>query len=75
MKDQNSAEPVAKITVLLNATAAAELVRLHKLTDLTKTDLVNKAIPLYGFLHDELTCGGTIRLTRSNGETFIVELH
>ena len=75
MKDQDSAEPVAELTVPLNAKAAAELDRLHRLTDLSKTEIVNRALTLNGFLHDELACGGMIQLTRRNGEILLGELH
>lgn len=75
VKDQDSAAgPVAEITVPLTAQAAAELDRLHRLTGLSQTDIVNRAVTLNGFLHDELVCGGLIQLTRSNGEILLVEL-
>lgn len=71
MKGQDPNEPVAGII----GDAVDELKRLSQLTGLSETDIFNKAIPLYGFLHDELTRGGVIRLTRRNGQTLLIELH
>ncbi len=52
--DQPSPE---RITVALIPKVAAELVRLQDRTDLSKTDLVNRAITLYEYLDEQVRKG------------------
>lgn len=74
MQDQDSAEPVTEISVSLTAEAVGELGRLHEFTGLSEAEIVSKAVIMYVHLHDELTRGGEIRLTRSDGAMYVIEL-
>jgi hypothetical protein len=71
MPDKDPAEPAPGVI----GKAVGELERLSRLTGLSEADIFNRAVPFYGFVHDELTCGGKIWLTRANGETLAIELH
>jgi hypothetical protein len=65
---------VAKITVPLCRKATDELERVHKLTGISKTDLVNRAIQLYGFVHLETGSGNELLLRRPDQTTHVVHL-
>lgn len=69
-----SHEPVAQITVALCGKAADELERVHQLTGISKTDLVNRAIQLYGFVHLETGCGNELLLRQPDKTTHVVHL-
>ena len=69
-----SPEPVAQITVALNGKAADELERVHQATGMSKTDIVNRAIQLYGFVHLETECGNELLRRQPNGTTHVVHL-
>ena len=66
-----SHEPVAQITVALCRKAADELERVHQLTG---TDLVNRAIQLYGFIHLETGSGNELLLRQPDKTTHVVHL-
>jgi len=63
-----------KITVVLVSKAAADLQRTHGRTDLSNTDIVNRAISLYEFLDEERDSGAELLLRRRDGSTYLVEL-
>ena len=69
-----SVEPVAQITVALCAEARDELERVHQLTGISKTDLVNRAIQFYGFVHLETGCGNELLLRQPDQTTHVVRL-
>ncbi|HTX85974.1 MAG TPA: hypothetical protein VME44_27630 [Streptosporangiaceae bacterium] len=56
-----------RITVALVPKVAAELQRLQDRTDLSKTDLTNRAITLYEFIDSQIQAGGEVLIR--NGET------
>ena len=63
-----------EITVLLVSKVADDLQRTRKRTDLSKTDIVNRAITLYDFLNGEQDSGAELLLRRQDGSTHLVEL-
>lgn len=63
-----------EITVLLVSKVADDLQRTQKRTDLSKTDIVNRAITLYDFLDGEQDSGAELLLRRQDGSTYLVEL-
>jgi hypothetical protein len=63
-----------EITVLLVSKVAEELQRTHERTDLSTTDIVNRAITLYDFLDEERDSGTELLLRRRDGSTHLVEL-
>ena len=63
-----------EITVLLISKVANELQRTQQGTDLSKTDIVNRAITLYNFLDGERDSGAELLLRRRDGSTYLVEL-
>ena len=63
-----------QITVVLVSKAAADLVRTHSRTDLSRTDIINRAISLYEFLDEERGSGSELMLRRRDGSTYLVEL-
>lgn len=63
-----------EITVLLVSKVAKELQRTHERTDLSTTDIVNRAITLYGFIDEERDSGTELLLRRRDGSTHLVEL-
>ena len=63
-----------EITVLLVSKVADDLQRTQKRTDLSKTDIVNRAITLYDFLDGEQDSGAELLLRRQDGSTHLVEL-
>ncbi len=69
MPDQDPSEPLPGVI----GKAVGELERLKRLTGLSEQDIFNKAIPFYGYIYDEVACGGVIVLTRRNGETLRIE--
>lgn len=42
-----------RVTVTLIPRAARELARLQEDTAMTRTDLINRAVSLYAFIHDQ----------------------
>lgn len=64
-----------RITVALIPKAAADLQRLQDSTNLSKTDITNRAISLYEFI-DEQTRAGRDVLVRDNktGEIQVIRL-
>jgi hypothetical protein len=63
-----------EITVLLVSKVVDDLQRTQKRTDLSKTDIVNRAITLYDFLDGEQDSGAELLLRRRDGSTHLVEL-
>jgi hypothetical protein len=63
-----------EITVLLVSKVAEELHRTHERTELSTTDIVNRAITLYDFLDGEWDSGAELLLRRRDGSTHLVEL-
>ena len=63
-----------KITVILVSKAADDLARTHDRTDLSKTDIVNRAISFYEFIDGERSSGAELVLRRRDGSTYLIEL-
>jgi len=63
-----------EITVLLISKVVGDLERTQKRTDLSKTDIVNRAITLYDYLDGERDSGAELLLRRKDGSTYLVEL-
>jgi hypothetical protein len=62
------------ITVALIPKAAADLARLQDRTELSKTDLINRAITLYEFATAMTAAGWEIRVHDTDGGTMAVKL-
>lgn len=62
------------LTVALVAKASADLQRTHERSELSKTDIVNRAISFYEFVDLEQSIGSDVILRRANGEEHIVRL-
>ena len=60
-----------RITITLTPKVARDLARLKERTDLSKTDLVNRAITLYEFIDAQIRDGGDI-LVQCGDETRLV---
>jgi hypothetical protein len=62
-----------RITVALIPKAATDLQHLQDSTSLSKTDLVNRAISLYGFIDQQMRAGRDLLIRDSGtGETQLV---
>jgi hypothetical protein len=72
--DPSTTETERKITVVLVSKAAADLARTRRRSELSETDVVNRAISLYEFLDEELDSGTELVLCRRDGATYLVEL-
>jgi hypothetical protein len=66
--------PERRITVALIPKAAAELQHLQDRTDLSKTDIVNRAISLYDFIDQEIRAGRDLLIRDTTGETERIRL-
>ena len=62
------------IPLTLVSGVAAELAQTCMRSELSRTDIVNRAISLYEFLDKERACGTEMLLRRRDGATFLVEL-
>jgi hypothetical protein len=62
-----------RITVALVAKAAADLLRTHSRTGLSKTDIVNRALSLYEFIDAELHDGAEL-IVRRDGHDNLLKL-
>jgi hypothetical protein len=62
-----------RITVALIPKAAADLQRLQDRTNLSKTDLVNRAISLYEFIDKEMSAGSDLLIRDTAGEIQLVK--
>jgi hypothetical protein len=62
------------IPLALIGRVATELARASQRSELSPTDIVNRAISLYEFLDDERTRGTQMLLRRSDGSVYQVEL-
>ena len=56
-----------RITVSLTPEAASALARLRERTRLSKTALVNRAVPLYGLVHEQMAAGNTLLIRAPDG--------
>jgi hypothetical protein len=62
-----------RITVALISKAAEDLQRLQSATGLSKTDIVNRAISLYGFFQSQIDADNDFVVRdRKSGETQLV---
>ena len=57
-----------RVTVNLTARSAAALTATAELTSETRTDVINKALQLYGFLRPPHDNGGAIYIREPNGK-------
>lgn len=58
--DEARTQAVDRITVALVRKAGDDLHALQERTDLSKTDLVNRAISLYKFIEDQIQAGNEL---------------
>jgi hypothetical protein len=63
-----------RITVALVPKASADLQRTQSRTQLSKTDIVNRAVSFYEFADAEQTAGSELIIRRPSGEEHIVRL-
>lgn len=63
--------PYVRITVALVAKAAADLRRIVERTQLSQTDVVNRAVSLYNFVDSELSSGAELVIRRDGHEHFV----
>lgn len=71
---QDPPQPVTRITVSLIERAAASLKRLVSRTQLSQTDIVNRALVLYEFVDSEVSSGAEIIVRRDGKEHRVVLL-
>ena len=71
---QNPPPPVTRITVSLISAAAAALKLLVSRTQLSQTDVVNRALVLYEFVDSETSSGAEIIVRRRDGKEHHVVL-
>ena len=74
MLEALAAEVGQRLTVALVSKAVTDLVRTCERSRLTGTDIVNRAISLYGFIDEELDTGAELLLRRRDGSTHVVQL-
>ncbi len=72
--EASTTETGHKITVVLVSKAAGDLARTHGRTELSQTDIINRAISLYEFLDQERDAGAELLVRRRDGSTYLVEL-
>jgi hypothetical protein len=72
-KDTQVPREVEQITVSLAAKAADDLRRVATRTNLTQTDIVNRALSMYEFIDAELTEGAEL-IVRKEGRDFVVKV-
>jgi hypothetical protein len=60
--------------VALVSKAATDLARTRERTNLTGTDILNRAVSLYDFIDQELHSGTELLLRRQDGSTHLLEL-
>jgi hypothetical protein len=65
-----SSEP---ITVVLVDKAVADLQVTHERTDMSKTDIINRAVSLYEFVDAEIRAGAEL-IIRRDGQDYEVKL-
>lgn len=72
--DSAAAKPEAtRVTVALVAKAAADLRRVHERTQLSRTDIINRALSLYEFIDSELGDGAEL-IVRRDGIEHLIKL-
>jgi hypothetical protein len=70
---QAPSPPIAeRITVALIPKASADLQRTQSRNQLSKTDIVNRAISLHEFIDAEQSAGSEVIIRRSSGEEYRV---
>jgi hypothetical protein len=57
---QRGLEPLERVTVNLTARSSRALERASQLTSLNKTDSLNRAIQLFGYLEEIIEAGGDL---------------
>jgi hypothetical protein len=62
------------IPLALIAKAATDLAKACERSQLSPTDVVNRAISLYEFLDEERACGAAVLLRRRDGSLFSLQL-
>ena len=62
------------IRIILVSKAAADLARTCKRTQLSETDIVNRAVSLYDFIDGQLAAGGELLLRCPEGPTKVIQL-
>ena len=68
-------DPMERVTVNLTARSSRSLERLSQLTNLNKTDSLNRAIQLYGYLEEVIEAGGDIYVRpEAGGELELLKL-
>jgi hypothetical protein len=71
-----ASQPVAvsdRITVALVKKASGDLQSTHERTNMSKTDIVNRAVSLYEFVESELSEGAELFIRR-DGKDYVIEL-
>jgi hypothetical protein len=64
----------ARITVALIAKAIADLRRTVERTQLSQTDVVNRAVSLYEYIDSQLSTGAELIIRRSDGQEHLIKL-
>jgi len=62
-----------RITVALVAKAAADLKKVHDRTQMSRTDIINRALSLYEFIDAELNAGADL-VVRRDGQEHLIKL-
>lgn len=61
------------ITIILVDKAAGDLQITHERTDMSKTDIINRAVSLYEFVDAEIKAGAEL-IIRRDGQDYLVKL-
>ena len=72
-KDTRAPRKAEQITVSLAAKAADDLRRVAIRTNLSQTDIVNRALSMYEFIDSELTEGAEL-IVRKDGQDYVVRV-
>ncbi len=73
--DESVTQPIAEcLSVALVPKASADLRQTHERSQMSRTDIINRAISFYEFADAEQSAGSELRLRRSTGEEHIVKL-
>lgn len=64
---QRGLEPLERVTVNLTARSSRALERASALTSMNKTDSLNRAIQLFGYLEEVIEAGGDLYIRPSEG--------
>jgi hypothetical protein len=63
-----------RITVALIPKSADDLTRTRDRTNMSKTDIINRAITLYDFVDAEIAAGGQLVIVRPGGDRYLIKL-